>query len=229
MGANSLPAALSGVRVAFGGELFDIFATGLGLLAWLTRRRKSKLLAMAVLALLGSANFADAITITRNFEEGLAYGLGHGPVAVDSEFGVSFSNASYALGPSGTAPYILALGQVVITPYVPNLPMAADFDFAATSVSVAIAASGMASIVNTLSAYGPSGELFDSDSITDIVGAGPYSLSVEGADIRRVVMTGQLWADQFNGFTSEFDNLSITAAPVASVPTPQRSRCSPPA
>ena len=70
----------------------------------------------------------------------------------------------------------------------------------------------MDQIVNSLSAYGPSNQLIDSDSITGIVGAGPYTLSVSGTGIYRVIIDGQI-----GGFSSEFDNLSVTPVPELSV------------
>ena len=84
---------------------------------------KSKLLGVGVLCLLGtfgSGTFADASTINLDFEDGGP--SGHGPAPVGDYniggFGFDFSNATYAFAPSGSAPYILALGHVVIAPYV---------------------------------------------------------------------------------------------------------------
>lgn len=192
---------------------------------------KSKVVSLAALCLLGtfdSMTFAEASTINLDFEDGGP--SGHGPAPVGGYnvggFGFAFSNATYAFAPSGSAPYILALGHVVIAPYVQKTngigyePITVDFDFGAMNVSVGIAVSGVVAIVNTLSAYGPSDKLIDSDSITGIVGAGPYTLSVNGSDIRRIIIDGQIWADRFSGFSSEFDNLSVTATPLPTEPVP---------
>ena len=110
---------------------------------------KSKLLGVGMLCLLGifgSVTFADATTINLDFEDGTPMGVGPAPVH-DYNIGghvIHFSDASYAL----IAPMLRAAPSERFSSLHtsrqraawagPFRPITVDFDFAATSVSIAL-------------------------------------------------------------------------------------------
>jgi hypothetical protein len=163
----------------------------------------------------------NANTINLDFENGINLGLGHGPVPVQlyniDGLQISFSDASYS--PTGSLSNA-TIGSVFILPYVsttsgagPFRPITVDFNFTATNVSILVIP-GLNHITNTLTAYGATNGLIAHDSY---VGSEWGLLSVSGQNIRRIVLDGQLWIDNNNGFVSAFDNLSVT---VSSTPLP---------
>jgi hypothetical protein len=129
-----------------------------------------------VLALLLGMAPAAATVIALDFEDGGP--AGHGPVPVHNYsidgYLIQISDATYIISPHAPC---CGLGKVMIDPFVtafgpgpgPFRPIVVDFDFAATSVSVSFS-SPISIIENSLTAYGASGELIDSEIVTGLVG-----------------------------------------------------------
>jgi hypothetical protein len=163
---------------------------------------------------------AHALLIT--FEDGILFGLGHGPVSVhDYDFDgltVSFdSNASYALAPP------TCCGAVLLDHFNSLLPIGVTFNFLANEVSVT-ASSALGLVRSFLTAFGPDGEEVGEDSFTGLPpdltadARHPYTvtLSVSAPSIHSVVLGGVFCQGGMcpgDNTTAVFDNLSVTPVP----------------
>lgn len=198
-------------------------------------------LLFSILMLLPLSSSAFVIS----FEDGLSYGLGHGPVPVQPyDFGgyvVNFYNATYADSYSrnidGTyscnGPPCATSGRVWIGPYkelVPFYgyqPITIVFDFFAESVSV-WAVSPLGLVPSTLTAYDEHGQEIGSDGYwvgppSDPTAHSPYvvELSVTASDIKSIELSGQFFSGLGSGWTTNFDDLSVTPMPNDITPVPE--------